>query len=403
MGLFRAMALGETIMPPALRGDLLVSGPALACFVALGAVWGAIAALLPDLRAAIGAGDALLGVILFTTAAVSAGAMLAAPAVGRIVGRVALPLATAAMVASLLLPGQTALAWQFALAMALVGGTSGLVEVLMNARVAALEAATGRPLMNLNHAGYSLSFFAVAVGTGLAREAGLTPAVIFSVLAAGCVPLVLLAVRRPPGVAEPAAPGADEGARGASGFAVAPLVLLGGGVILLASLAEAGTETWSALHLERSIGTSPALGALGPAILGLTMGLGRLAGQALSRRVPEARLMQAGGTLAALGAVLGAVAPGPITAFAGIALVGAGASVIVPIALAVVGRGAAGAERARRIAHASVIGFVGYVGGPALMGMISALADLRTAFLILGLVLLLLPLLAPRLTRSAVR
>lgn len=390
-------------MPAALRGDLRVSGPALACFVALGAVWGAIAALLPDLRAAIGAGDALLGVILFTTASVSAGAMLAAPAVGRIVGRVALPLATAAMVASLLLPGQTALAWQFALAMALVGGTSGLVEVLMNARVAALEAATGRPLMNLNHAGYSLSFFAVAVGTGLAREAGLTPAVIFSVLAAGCVPLVLLALRRPPGVAGPAAPGADEGARGASGFAVAPLVLLGGGVILLASLAEAGTETWSALHLERSIGTSPALGALGPAILGLTMGLGRLAGQALSRRVPEARLMQAGGTLAALGAVLGAVAPGPITAFAGIALVGAGASVIVPIALAVVGRGAAGAERARRIAHASVIGFVGYVGGPALMGMISALADLRTAFLILGLVLLLLPLLAPRLTRSAVR
>ena len=403
MGLFRAMALGETIMPAALRGDLRVSGPALACFVALGAVWGAIAALLPDLRAAIGAGDALLGVILFTTAAVSAGAMLAAPAVGRIVGRVALPLATAAMVASLLLPGQTALAWQFALAMALVGGTSGLVEVLMNARVAALEAATGRPLMNLNHAGYSLSFFAVAVGTGLAREAGLTPAVIFSVLAAGCVPLVLLALRRPPGVAGPAAPGADEGARGASGFAVAPLVLLGGGVILLASLAEAGTETWSALHLERSIGTSPALGALGPAILGLTMGLGRLAGQALSRRVPEARLMQAGGTHAALGAVLGAVAPGPITAFAGIALVGAGASVIVPIALAVVGRGAAGAERARRIAHASVIGFVGYVGGPALMGMISALADLRTAFLILGLVLLLLPLLAPRLTRSAAR
>ena len=390
-------------MPAALRGDLRVSGPALACFVALGAVWGAIAALLPDLRAAIGAGDALLGVILFTTASVSAGAMLAAPAVGRIVGRVALPLATAAMVASLLLPGQTALAWQFALAMALVGGTSGLVEVLMNARVAALEAATGRPLMNLNHAGYSLSFFAVAVGTGLAREAGLTPAVIFSVLATGCVPLVLLALRRPPSVAEPAAPGADEGARGASGFAVAPLVLLGGGVILLASLAEAGTETWSALHLERSIGTSPALGALGPAILGLTMGLGRLAGQALSRRVPEARLMQAGGTLAALGAVLGAVAPGPITAFAGIALVGAGASVIVPIALAVVGRGAAGAERARRIAHASVIGFVGYVGGPALMGMISALADLRTAFLILGLVLLLLPLLAPRLTRSAAR
>lgn len=402
------MAMRQTIMPPALRGDLLVSGPALACFVALGAVWGAIAALLPDLRLAIGAGDALLGVILFTTAAVSAAAMLAAPAAGRVLGRVALPMATAAMVAALLLPGQTALAWQFALAMALVGGTSGLVEVLMNARVAGLEAATGRPLMNLNHAGYSLSFFAVAVGTGLAREAGLSPAVIFSALAAGCVPLVLLALRRPAGLADPAMPGAGEaapqpGGGASSGGAVAPLVLLGGAVILLASLAEAGTETWSALHLERSIGTSPALGALGPAILGLTIGLGRLAGQALSRRLSEARLIQGGGTLAALGAILGAVAPGPITAFVGIALVGAGASVIVPIALAVVGRGATGAERARRIAHASVIGFVGYVGGPALMGMISALADLRTAFLLLGLVLLILPPLAPRLTGRAAR
>lgn len=379
--------------------DLRASRAALASFLVMGAVWGAIAAMIPDLRAALDINDSLFGLILFTTAAVSAGAMMLAPRLGRGLGARALPLATAAMAASLLLPGHLSVPITFALAFALVGGASGLVEVLMNDRVAGIEAATGRPLMNLNHAGYSLSFFATAVLTGLARDAGLSAAMVFTVVALASAPLVAISAESPITLRGSDARRAD--GRPATESGLAALGVLGGLVILLASLAEAGTETWSAMHLERILGASPAEGALGPALLGLSMGLGRLAGQALSRRIGEVVLMQGGAGLAAAGALLAAGAPAPGAAFAGFAMLGFGASVIVPIALAMVGRGVAETRRATALAQASVLGFVGYIAGPALMGLLSDLVSLRLSFLAVGVTLFALPLLAPLLARHA--
>lgn len=383
------------------RGDLRASSSAVGCFLAMGAVWGAIAAVMPDLRTAIGASDSVLGVILFITAAVSALAMLLAPVFGRALGAAALPLAAAAMVLSLVVPGQLTDVQVFAVALALVGGTSGLVEILMNARVAAIEAATGRPLMNLNHAAYSLSFFATAVLTGLARDAGVSAGLILTVVAAAMTPAVMMTVSAPAAVTSPTpASGADSPrAAGAIRGGWSSVTLLGGLVILVASLAEAGTETWSALHLERTLGASPAWGGAGPAVLGLSMGVGRLAGQALTRRVADATLMQAGGALAALGAAATAIAPGPPVAFAGIALIGLGASVIVPIALTMVSRGVGATARTTAISRASFLGFVGYIAGPALMGLVSDMVSLRLSFLLLGAALLALPVIVPWLAR----
>lgn len=374
----------------------------MASFVVLGAVWGAIAAMIPELRVTLEISDTLFGGIMFTTAAVSAGAMMAAPRVAGMLGARSLPLVTAALAVSLLVPGHmTAPAW-FALAFALVGAASGLVEVLMNDRVAGIEAATGRPLMNLNHAGYSLSFFAVAVATGFAREAGFSAAAAFTAVAVISLPLALVSAGSVP--ARSGAPASGEpGSAAGTGGPITALGLLGGVVILLASLAEAGTETWSAVHLERTLGASPAEGALGPALLGLSMGLGRLAGQATSRRLGEAVMMQGGAALGAMGAILAAVATSPGAAFAGFAMLGFGVSVIVPIALAQVGRGVAEPMRASALAQASVLGFVGYIAGPALMGMLSDLASLRLSFIAVGVALLALPLLAPMLARRVRR
>ena len=51
------------------------------------------------------------------------------------------------------------------------------------------------------------------------------------------------------------------------------LVLIGI-VIAIAFMREQAAEGWSALHLERSLNVCAALSAMGPAILGLTMGVG---------------------------------------------------------------------------------------------------------------------------------
>lgn len=370
-------------------GDLRASRTPLAGFAAMGAIWGALAAMMPGLRAQTGASDAELGVVFLIGALVSVASMLAAPRLGRALGPRALPLAVAAMVAAVLLPGQAGAVWQLGVALAAMGASSAVVDVLMNGRVASIEAARGRPLMNLNHAGYSLSFFAGAVLTGLARDAGATPAPVFAALALALAPLVLLTLDRPPAAARPAGSGP------AAAGVVWGIALLGGGVMLLASMLESGTETWSALHLERTLGAGPALAALGPAMLGLCMGLGRLGGQALSRRLGPLRLIAAGGLLAAAGGTLAALAPGPSLALAGLAALGFGASVLIPTALTLIGAATPPDRRTTVIARAYALGFCGYVVGPFLMGQIAEAAGLRWSFLLLALsALAVLPLVA---------
>ncbi|MGY6411071.1 MAG: MFS transporter [Alkalilacustris sp.] len=390
---------GPEPRPKGLNGDLSASRAPLAGLVAMGAIWGTLAAVMPDLRARTGASDAELAAVFFVSALVAVGAMLAAPRIGEWLGAHRLAIACAAMVAAAALPGLAGGVVGLGLSLALLAATSGLADVLLNGRVAAAEAGRGRPLMNLNHAGYSLSFFVGAVLTGLARDAGAGAGVVMAGAALLLAPLVALTWERP--VAAQAAP-----ARRTPGAAPGMLwavLWLGGGVMLLASLLEAGTETWSALHLERTLGAGPALGALGPAVLGLCMGLGRLAGQALSLRLGPSLLMRLGAALAALGAGAATLAPGPVVALAGIAALGLGTSVLVPTALSLVGAAATAEGRTALIARTYALGFAGYVAGPALMGVIAQVAGLRWSFALLALGALATLALVPALMRAARR
>ncbi|MBK5925880.1 hypothetical protein CCR87_00660, partial [Rhodobaculum claviforme] len=260
---------------PRHRADLRASRVPLAGLVAMGAIWGALAAVMPDLRLRTQASDAQLGAAFLAAALVAVVAMLGAPRLGRWLdgwGRaraVAPVVTTAAMVGAAVLPGLVTQVWHLALALAVLAAASAVVDVLMNGRVAALEATRARPLMNLNHAGYSLSFFAAAVLTGVARDAGAGPVLVLGGLAVALAPLVALTVERRPAMVAAAPAGAPVPLAPVAGLWL--LVALGGGVMMLASLLEAGTETWSALHLERTLGAGPATGALGPAMLGLCM------------------------------------------------------------------------------------------------------------------------------------
>jgi len=180
-------------------------------------------------------------------------------------------------------------------------------------------------------------------------------------------------------------------------------VTLAGGIVLVAFLSEAAVESWSALHLERTLGGRAAEGALGPAMMGLTMGLGRLAGHLVAERLTDVTVLRAAALLGAAGAVLAAAAPGPAAGYAGFAVLGLGMSVIGPLGIAMAGRLAPAEERARAISRAAVIGFCGFFLAPPLMGLMSELGGLRMAFAMVGALLLtVLPLLA-LLGRTAAR
>lgn len=118
---------------------------AIAAFAAMGVLWGTFAAVLPDLKAMLGVDERQLGLLIFCTPIAAISAMLAAPTFGAVTGRAALPLSVMLMALAFALPGQAAVWWLFPLAMACAGAATGLTDVLMNARVAAMAAPTAAP------------------------------------------------------------------------------------------------------------------------------------------------------------------------------------------------------------------------------------------------------------------
>jgi len=361
---------------------LSVSRSPATAFAILGAYWGSFAAFIPEIKSGLGASDDTFGVLLLGTALGLVTAMWMAPRLDRRLGPRALPAAAVLLAAAFLLPGLAPTQAAFFAIMVGVGAASGLTDVVMNARVSELEAAHARPLMNANHGMFSDAYAVGAILAGLSREAELPPVVHFSALA--LLPVLALRVLTTP-VAPPPAP--DPGAPGLPWGTV----LIAGSVVLMAFLSEAAVESWSALHVERTLGGSAAEGALGPAMLGLTMAVGRFSGQAVASRFRETAVITWAALVAATGAVIAAAAPSPAVAYAGFGILGLGVSVIGPIGIALAGRLVPPAFRTEAISKAAVIGFCGFFLAPTGMGLISEHFGLRTAFAAVALVLLCVP------------
>ncbi len=372
---------------------LRIARPAVAAFAAMGVCWGTFAAVLPDLMSMLGVGETRLGLLILFTPIAAVCAMLLAPAAGVALGRIALPVSAIAMALVFAVPGQTDVVWLFPFAMMLCGAATGLTDVLMNARVAALENERRLHLMNLCHAGYSFGYAGGALATGAMRSAGWPPGWVMGAMALLAFALALCTFERDGtihGLRKPA-----DGSPGHLGL----IPVIGGAIVLIAFLTENAAENWSALHIEKTLGGSPAEGAMGPAALALTMGFARLAGQGIAGRVDPFRLLRGGALLAACGALVAAGASGPVMAYAGFIVMGIGASVIAPTAFSLVGRLADPEARARAVARATLLGYFGYFFGPPMLGFIAGAFGLRMSFVFAAAMLMLVLVLAPVMAR----
>lgn len=356
----------------------------------VGTFWGSFAAQVPVLKAGIGADDTLFGLILLGTSLGLVTTMWLAPLFDRWMGAAAMPVAGCIFAAVALGPALAGSPLMFFLAMVLAGFCSGILDVVMNARVSELEARHGRSLMNANHAMFSVAYAISAVMTGFAREAGWEPIQIFSVVT---VLIVVMAIGLRMEVEL-----VDEDARRANRFPWG-LVVLCGAIVLVAFFVEATVEAWSALHIERTLGGRAAEGAFGPAVLGLTMAIGRFSGQALTDRFSEHAIIVIGTAMASVGALIAAAAVSPMMAYIGFGAMGLGIAAVGPVGLAIVGRMVRPEHRTAAVARAAVIGFMGFVLAPSMMGFISGAVGLRWAFAAVAAVALLAPLLAAYLRR----
>ncbi len=357
---------------------LRISRAPVAAFMAVGLCWGCVAAMAPVLKARIGVDDATFGLLLLGTAVGLSTTLYVAPRWDKRLGSWALPMGTCLLSAAVLLPIMGVTPWLLFLALAVMGATSGLTDVVMNSRVSEVEAREGRSLMNVNHAMFSVAYAISALLTGAMREAGWGPEQVFPVVA---ILVLLTAPFQMMPVAPP--PATDEG------HARLPLRLVAvcATIVLFAFMAEATVESWSALHIERTLGGGAAEGAFGPAMLGLTMALGRFSGQAVAARLSELAVIRIATGLAVVGVLIAAAAPSPVVAYLGFGLLGLGISVIGPMGLALAGRLAPAHLRTAVIARVAVIGFLGFFLAPAAMGLGAEMFGLRWAFAAVAIVL----------------
>jgi MFS family permease len=161
------------------------------------------------------------------------------------------------------------------------------------------------------------------------------------------------------------------------------VVLFIGCLCFIVFLAEGAVLDWSAVFLSAERGLDEAYAGLGYAAFALTMTAGRLSGDRIVRRLGAARVIVAGGALAAAGIFLATLSPAWEMSLLGYALVGAGCSNIVPVLYSAVGKQTVMPEHIA-VPAITTLGYAGILAGPAVIGFIAHGSSLATAFLLIG-------------------
>jgi predicted MFS family arabinose efflux permease len=360
----------------------------LAGFAALGTFWGAWGAELPAVKTHAGADDAALGVALFC---IGAGALVAMRPAGVWVdrgGRTVLPAICTLFAIAGFLPALPTSPVGLAAVLLLLGAASGSLDVAINAEGVRSEA-VGPPVLRLAHGIFSVAAVTAALGAGGLRAAGAGPAGVFGV-ASG----VVLAGALATALLDAAPPRREEAARLRDLLrAPWPLVALGS-LCALAFFVEGSWQTWGAVHLQDTLGASAALSAAAPALFAGSAAIGRIAGQGL--RAPERLLLTLAASLAAAGTAVAATASSAAVALVGIAAAGLGTSICAPTLIAIAGRLARPELRGSAVSVVTTVAYLGFLLGPAAVGVAAHATTLRAALGGVAALALLLALLARR-------
>jgi MFS family permease len=345
---------------------------AAAVFMAMGVLTGTFSSRWPWIAARLHMSSAMIGGVgLASTAGALTVMPLAARFVHRYGARASTRALTAAAGAALVLPAYAPDAAVLTAVFVLMGAVIGTQDNAMNTAGVEAERRLGVSIMSGLHGMWSVGVLVGALAGSLAAHENLDPRIQFPAMGALIVITGLV-----PGAWLPG----DASAEVHVPRFVWPrgLLLLIGLVAFAAIFVEYAGNDWSALFMRWDMHASQALAALATSLFALTMAAGRLAGDAVVRRIGAVRSVRACGVLATAGCIVVAVAPDAWAALAGFMLIGAGVSVVVPLVFAAAGH--MGASPAVGVAGVATISYGGGLGAPSVMGGVAELSSLRIAF-----------------------
>ncbi|GAB4524677.1 MAG: MFS transporter [Anaerolineae bacterium] len=339
-------------------------------------------ARIPLVKEKLGLSEGQLGLVLL---GISMGVLTALPLAGGLIARFSSRTVTtgAGLLNCLALPflGLAPSPITLWAALYFFGMTLSTMDVAMNAQAIEVERRHGKSIMSSFHAAFSIGGFFGAGISGLFVAVGVSivPHFVFvSVVFAGA----LLVASRYLVDVEGERTGKGERVFVLPGRALLPL----GAVAFCAAIAEGTMADWSAVYLREVVGTNAGIAAAGFAGFSLTMTAGRLAGDWLIRRFDRVMLVRAGGLTAGLGFGLAVMVPEFVPVVIGFALVGAGASFIIPLVFSTAGN-LPNVPSGVGIAGVATLGYSGFLAGPPLIGLVAEATSLRVSMALVGLLI----------------
>jgi MFS family permease len=331
-----------------------------------------------EIQQAMGVGEGALGMALIGTAAGTMVSLTWGPPVLERWGyRGALLWLVPAVALGYALASWASAPWMLFVLLFPAGIAVGAVEVMVNVEADRVEHRIGWRIMNRAHAFWSLGFFGAGITGAAAAHWGVSPQLQLAVV---CV-MVLLAntallwrfeaspVR--PQTGEPVATPRFARPTG-------PILVLVALSFSAMTLEGAGID-WSSIYMRDVFGVSPGVAGLAVAVGALAQGITRFTADRFVERYSPVLVARLALSVLVLGVALVVAALHPALSLLAFALMGAGTSVIFPLAMS------AAAQRHDRpaainVAALSQLAFVAFLLAPPLLGWVAEHWGIRWAF-----------------------
>lgn len=270
----------------------------------------------------------------------------------------------------------------FLLAILALGASNSFIDVSMNAHASLVERDYRAEIMPSFHAAYNFGGFA---GASLAAQLIRASGGAYSSLTVAGIAMVIVIVLGwvMLGNLKPAAAHkAGERRHAIATILQSPAILILGVFVALALFVENAMNGWSGVYLKDVVMDDPAAAASAFAAFQFAMAIGRLLGSPAIRRFGAEAVVIGGGLLASLGVLLAISVVSHWTALIGFAAIGLGLANCTPMFFT---RAAAAipSSPAVGIALVNTVGYLGYIGGPLALGLVSEQWGLKTAFLLI--------------------
>jgi MFS family permease len=337
------------------------------------------ASRIPDIQQKLGVSESELGGILF---AIPVGLMASLPLAGWLVAKIG---SFKVVVISILLYGSVLVSLGFAdsviqlvVFLFLYGMAGNLVNISINTQAVGVESIYQKSIMASFHGLWSLAgFTGASIGAFMISER-ILPFHHFVVILSILIIIIIVSSRyilkKDPNSTE-----------GQPIFAIPDKSLIKLGIIAFCSMiCEGAMFDWSGVYFKKVVMTEPALVGAGYTAFMSTMAAGRFIADGFTAKFGLKRTLQLSGVLTALGLLISVIFPAFITAILGFLLVGFGVSSVVPLVYGAAGKSkklSAGVA----IAAVSTIGFLGFLIGPPLIGIVAGATSLRISFSIIAI------------------